>query len=172
MSPRAAWRLESLGFTQVFDYVAGKADWLASGLPTEGKLALVPRAGHVARRDAPTCYVTDRLSNAQARVQATGGTICIVVNSEGVVLGRLRKGAFDSDPTTIVEDIMESGPTTIRPDTLLESITKRMQERKVDGIVVTTSDGRLIGVLYRKDAEHYLDGVQTANEGGSQLERG
>jgi hypothetical protein len=29
MSPRAASRLESLGFTQVNDYVAGKADWVA-----------------------------------------------------------------------------------------------------------------------------------------------
>ena len=26
MSPRAAWRLESLGFTEVYDYVDGKAD--------------------------------------------------------------------------------------------------------------------------------------------------
>ena len=29
MSPRAACRLELLGFTQVYDYVLGKADWLA-----------------------------------------------------------------------------------------------------------------------------------------------
>ncbi len=48
MSPRAAWRLESLGFTKVFDYVAGKADWSASGLPMEGKLANYCRAGSVA----------------------------------------------------------------------------------------------------------------------------
>jgi hypothetical protein len=27
MSPRAAWRLESIGFGQVYDYAAGKADW-------------------------------------------------------------------------------------------------------------------------------------------------
>ena len=36
MSPRAAWRLESLGFTKVYDYVPGKTDWLAAGLPREG----------------------------------------------------------------------------------------------------------------------------------------
>ncbi|MDP9404293.1 MAG: rhodanese-like domain-containing protein [Actinomycetota bacterium] len=34
MSPRAAWRLEHLGFAQVYDYVAGKVDWMAAGLPT------------------------------------------------------------------------------------------------------------------------------------------
>jgi hypothetical protein len=33
-----------LGFTQVYDYVAGKADWLAHGPPTEGEQAQVPRA--------------------------------------------------------------------------------------------------------------------------------
>ena len=38
MSPRAACRLETLGFDPsfVFDYVEGKAGWLAHGLPREG----------------------------------------------------------------------------------------------------------------------------------------
>lgn len=32
-SPRAAAKLEELGFTRVFDYEAGKEDWRAAGLP-------------------------------------------------------------------------------------------------------------------------------------------
>ena len=36
MSPRAAWRLEAAGFGPVYDYVAGKADWLAAHLPFVG----------------------------------------------------------------------------------------------------------------------------------------
>jgi hypothetical protein len=36
MSPRAASRLESIGFEQVCDYVAGKADWGSAGLALEG----------------------------------------------------------------------------------------------------------------------------------------
>ncbi len=36
MSPRAASRLESLGFREAYDYAAGKADWFAAGLPMEG----------------------------------------------------------------------------------------------------------------------------------------
>jgi 3-mercaptopyruvate sulfurtransferase SseA len=36
MSPRAAWRLEGLGFERVFDFVGGKAQWRERGLPTEG----------------------------------------------------------------------------------------------------------------------------------------
>ena len=52
MSPRAACRLETLGFERTFDYMAGKADWIAAGLPTEGRLASEPRAGDVARQGA------------------------------------------------------------------------------------------------------------------------
>jgi hypothetical protein len=60
MSPRAAVRLETLGFTQVFDYAAGKADWTSTGLPTEGTLADQPRAGDIAQRDVPTCGLANR----------------------------------------------------------------------------------------------------------------
>lgn len=34
-SPKAAQRMENLGYTDVFDYEAGKEDWKAAGLPVE-----------------------------------------------------------------------------------------------------------------------------------------
>ena len=36
LSARAAWRLESMGFQEVYRYTPGKADWLAAGWDTEG----------------------------------------------------------------------------------------------------------------------------------------
>ena len=51
MSPRAAWRLEAAGFGPVYDYVAGKADWLAADLPFEGTARL---AGMFTRRGVAT----------------------------------------------------------------------------------------------------------------------
>lgn len=60
MSPRAAWRLEGLGFSPVYDYVPGKVDWFAAGLPKEGKLAEVPTVGEAARQDVPTCSLRRR----------------------------------------------------------------------------------------------------------------
>ncbi len=72
MSPRAAWRLEGLGFEKVYDYVPGKADWFASGLPKEGRLASVPTIGDAARRDVPTCAPAEKVENAWNRVQAVG----------------------------------------------------------------------------------------------------
>ncbi|MGH2689826.1 MAG: hypothetical protein ACRDKW_13630, partial [Actinomycetota bacterium] len=72
MSPRAAWRLESLGFGDVYDYAAGKLDWLAAGLPSEGMNASRPRAGDVARDDVPTCRLDERLGDVRERTRARG----------------------------------------------------------------------------------------------------
>ncbi len=156
MSPRAASRLDSLGYTQVFDYVTGMADWTANGLPTEGRLAAVLRAGDAVRRDVPTCQITERLGEVKERVQAAGEKVCIVTTEEGVVLGRLRGEAFNADPEASIESVMEAGPTTIRPDLPLEDITEHLKERRVGSIIVSTSVGRLIGILYRSDAERKL----------------
>ncbi len=156
MSPRAAWRLESLGFTKVFDYVAGKADWSANGLPMEGKLANYCRAGSVARADVPTCRLTDRVADALEQVQASDHCVCVVTNDEGVVLGRLGERALLTNPEGLVEQVMESGPTTTRPDDPLDAITERLRGRGVDSILVATPDGRLVGILYREEAERVL----------------
>ena len=34
-SPRAAQKMEELGFTNVYDYEGGKEDWRSAGLPVE-----------------------------------------------------------------------------------------------------------------------------------------
>src|SRR5262249_1845152 len=91
LSPRAAWRLEAMGFSDVSDCVGGKLDWMAAGLRTEGTNAHRPRAGTVARSDAPTCRLDETLGPVQARVRAAGWKACVVVNGERVVLGLLRE---------------------------------------------------------------------------------
>jgi CBS domain-containing protein len=79
-----------------------------------------------------------------------------VTNDEGVLLGSLGAGALDADPQALVEDVMESSPTTIRPDEPLEAVTERMRDQRVGSNLVTTPDGRLVGILYRRDAEQRL----------------
>jgi hypothetical protein len=51
VSPRAAWRLEAAGFGPVYDYMAGKMDWLAADLPFESTAQL---AGMFTRRGVAT----------------------------------------------------------------------------------------------------------------------
>jgi CBS domain-containing protein len=156
MSNRAAWRLESLGFTRVYHYTPGKDGWLTMGLPTEGPDAATPRAGDVADRDAPTCALHDRLGDVRDRLRATGETSCIVVNDRRVVLGRVRGEALDGDGEQTVEAVMEAGPTTIRPSEPLDALIERMQKRKAKSIVVSSADGVLIGALHRDDGERRL----------------
>lgn len=153
MSPRAAWRLESLGFTEVYDYAAGKEDWLAWELPREGKTAQVPTVGQVARRDVPTCGLADRVADAKARAQAAGLSACVVVNERRVVLGLLRSQELGADPSATAEQVMRPGPTTYRPDIPAREAGARMRERQVDVLPVTTPDGALVGLLRREDAE-------------------
>jgi CBS domain-containing protein len=155
MSPRAAWRLESIGFTRVYDYVAGKADWGSFGLPLEGTKGA--RAGEYVRADVPTCRLEGRLQEIRRRVSAAGWDTCIVVNESGVVLGRLGRKALASEEDVAVEAVMTAGPSTVRPSITLAAIVERMQSQKLTGALVTRSDGRLVGVLRRTDAEAALN---------------
>ena len=168
MSPRAAWRLESLGFSQVYRYVAGKSDWFAYGFPMEGEYAAIAKAGDIVRRDVPTCRLTDRVGDVYQHCQAAGWKICLVVNESNVVVGRLRRQAWEADPETLVEELMENGPSTFRPDVFLVTLVKRMQDKKVGHVVITNSDGVLIGVLYRRDAAERLHQDHLINERAEQ----
>ncbi|MDQ3779729.1 MAG: CBS domain-containing protein [Chloroflexota bacterium] len=153
MSPRAAWRLESLDFPQVYDYAAGEADWLAHGLPSEGRDADTPRAGQIVRRDIPTCSLQERLGEIRDRAEAVGWDECLVVNERRVVFGRLRGAALEAPAAAIAEAVMEPGPTTIRPDESLATLVPRLRDRYVDRVIVTTPDGRLVGIVERETAE-------------------
>jgi CBS domain-containing protein len=148
MSPRAACRLEQLGFSSVFDFVHGKSFWLAHGLPVEGTLAGRPTAGTAADLDPPVCHVGETVSVALRRVaERPGWEQCIVTSADGIVVGRLRADALTVDPAETVDDVMDIGPTTIRPDHDLTEITDRMTTRGVASIIVTDPTGRLRGVL-------------------------
>jgi predicted transcriptional regulator len=151
MSPRAAWRLESLGFTDVYEYSAGKSDWGAFGLPLEGKATKSVRVKDIARVDVPTCSLADTVGSA--RLSAKDWDTCIVVNEERIVFGRLFKEQLDGDPNARVGDVMRPGTSTFRPDVSAAKILEYMDRRHHETSLVTTSDGRLVGLVLREDAE-------------------
>jgi CBS domain-containing protein len=55
---------------------------------------------------------------------------------------------------------MRNGPATFRPNEPVEKTLKGMRARGASAVLVTTSDGRLVGLMYREEAER-LAGVQT-----------
>jgi rhodanese-related sulfurtransferase/CBS domain-containing protein len=172
LSPRAAGRLESLGFTQVFDYVAGKLDWFTNGLPREGKGTSSPYVGELVRRDVPVCHPDDRIDAIVQGVQAAGWDQCVVVDRAGVVLGLLRGEALHSAPETRVELAMESGPTTIRPNRSLGDIRAYMRQHGVERVMVTTPAGQLVGMVERQDIERYLAPAMQPSQGRSRPQHG
>ncbi len=162
MSPRAACRLETLGFEQVYDYVPGKADWLARALPRQGTKAEEPQAGDVLWTDVVTCGLSDFVRDVYARVESSPYAFAFVVSEEGVLLGRLRKAALGGDPDARAESVMEGGPSTVRADTSLEKLVDRLAKRDLKTAVVTTPEGKLMGVVRRSDAEGKLSGANAA----------
>ena len=131
-------------------------------MPTEGKLAAVPRAGIFAQRNVPTCGLAEPVDTVRKRVQEEGWEECIVIDNARVVLGRLQPQRLDSGSGAVVETVMEAAPSTIRPNTPLKTALRRMQRGKTDSLLVTTSDGKLIGVLDRRSVEQGVDA--TADE--------
>ena len=47
---------------------------------------------------------------------------------------------------------MRPGPSTFRPFVSVEEMARTMTERNLENSPVTTSDGRLVGLLLREDA--------------------
>lgn len=152
MSPRAAWRLESFGFKEVYDYEGGKLDWMAAGLPTEGKNSEKPRAGDLARKDAPTAGPGEKLADVRQRLQQAGANAVVVVNEQRIVLGLLRSKELEQDGELTMEKAMRPGPSTFRPYVSAKEMADFMTGHKLECSPITTSDGKLVGLLFQFDA--------------------
>ena len=156
-----------MGFSRAYDYGAGKLDWMAAGLPTEGTNAELPRAGGLARADVPTCRLQERLGDVQARVSAAGWNACVVVTDERVVLGLLREKELGGDADLRVEEAMRPGPSTFRPFVGIEEIAHVMIEHDLKNSPITTSDGRLVGLLKVEDAARVAHQLHSESGGST-----
>jgi rhodanese-related sulfurtransferase len=157
LSPRAAHRLETLGFEQVYDYVEGKADWLGNGLPREGEVADRPYAGELADSDPPTCKLGDSAGVVRARLEGSRYGYCTVVSEDRVVLGRVRKSDLSSaSDDALAESLMQAGPSTVRFNQHVDELVERLQKNNLATMIVTTPGGCLLGVFHREDGERYL----------------
>jgi CBS domain-containing protein len=158
MSARAACRLETLGYRSVYRYLEGKEDWLANGLPSEGLQAGEPRIGSLVLEDVPRC----RIGQALAELDLSSD-LYVVVNEDEVVLGDLRGKALRADPSTRVEEAMNPGPVTYRPNTSVHEMAHYLVDNDARRVLVTDADGRLIGLLRAED----VDRVQHPRRSGA-----
>ena len=142
-----------MGFTEIYDFPTGIQDWMGAGNATEGSNAERPRLVDVVRRDVPTCLLGELVGDVRDRVGAAGWNACVVTSDDGVVLGLLRAEELASDPDLSVERVMRPGPSTFRPFVSVEEMRTTMAERDLENSPVTTSDGRLVGLVRREDLD-------------------
>jgi predicted transcriptional regulator len=68
------------------------------------------------------------------------------------VLGLLRHEELDTGEDERIEQVMRPGPSTFRPHVGIVEMAEHMIEHEAESSPITTSDGRLVGVLFRTDA--------------------
>jgi Mg/Co/Ni transporter MgtE len=142
-----------MGFKRVYDYAAGKMDWGSYGLPHEGSNVPARTAGDVARKDVPTCTLGEPLEEVRGRVRAARWNTCIVVNEQRVVLGRLGRKELAAESDETVAAAMAPGPSTVRPSIGADALLERIRARNLTSLLVTTPDGRLVGLARLRDLE-------------------
>jgi predicted transcriptional regulator len=134
--------------------VPGKVDWLARALPVEGELATTVKAGALARNDVVTAGLDDRIGDVRQRVADSPYGFGLVVHDGDLVLGRLRMSAMENAADDArAEDVMSAGPSTVRADTEAAELAEKLDKKGLKTTIVTTPEGRLIGVVLRKDLE-------------------
>jgi CBS domain-containing protein len=135
----------------VYDYRTGIRDWMGAGLPTEGTNSHRPRLADVVRRDVPTCSLGERLGDIRSRADAAGWDACVVLSGDRVVLGLLRAAELQADPGLLVDQVMRPGPSTYRPFVSVDEMRRTMIDRGMESCPVTTSDGKLVGLVRKED---------------------
>lgn len=156
MSARAAWRLEQLGFTDVYDYMVGRTDWESAGLPMDGTDVKGPAIAEATTHDPLTAVVEDTVGSARRRLD--GSTQVVVVNEKGVVVGVMRKESWDHNDEILVGAAMRLGPATVRPGSQLAPLVGRMESKDVESVIVTDAEGRLLGVITLESGRAALSG--------------
>jgi CBS domain-containing protein len=142
-----------LGFDRVYDYEPGKVDWLAHNLPTEGDRPAPPTVGRVMRDDVTRCGPAERAADVLAAIERSPYPFALVATPGSVVLGRIPASKLNADSVQPVGDIAEPGPKTFRPHHSAENVARQLAKKELRWAIVTTPEGRLLGVASREDLE-------------------
>jgi CBS domain-containing protein len=73
--------------------------------------------------------------------------------NQGTLLGRVRRSALEGDAAGSAEEAMTPGPSTVRYDLSVHELRERLDKGNFKAAIVTTPEGKLIGVVRRTDLE-------------------
>jgi CBS domain-containing protein len=133
--------------------VPGKVDWLAHALPVEGERPDAPIAGRVMRGDAALCRRSDRMSEVCKLIERSPYPFGLVTSDDRTLLGRAPSSALDPASARPVWDVAEPGPKTFRPHAAAEKVAGVLADLGLRWAIITTPEGRLLGVASRDDLE-------------------
>jgi len=132
----------------VYDYVDGKVDWMAYGLPVEGDDG--PFVGETVT-DAVTVDVGATVGQARRRLRESGSEVAIVTHEQGWVVGEVDADVLaGSDEGRSLLEVMRPVPSTVRPSATVSSSAGSGGER----LVVSCPDGRLLGQAVVEGHDH------------------
>ena len=137
----------------MYDYTPGKVDWLAHNLEVEGERANAVTVGRVMRDDAVRCAPSDPATAVLELINDSPYPFAVVTSVDGCVLGRVPKSALDPPSEEPVWDVAEPGPKTFRPHHSVANVTTHLAEKNLRWAIVTTPEGRLLGVASRAALE-------------------
>jgi CBS domain-containing protein len=127
-------------------------DWLARNLPVEGTASETPTIGRRLRTDVVTARLNEPAAGVRTQVARSAHSFALVTTDDGILLGRLRGAALAAaEPALPVGEVMEAGPSTLRPHEPAAEVRARLEDRGLAYAIVTDPDGRLLGTVQAAD---------------------
>ena len=106
----------------------------------------------VSRRGVATTGERTPASEALRLLDTQGFGPVLVLNPAGVVMGAAYRDHLESAPAEAeVGTVMRFGVSTVRPSEDAAALTHRMGHAGVTRVVVTRSDGTLVGLFFAAD---------------------
>ena len=122
-------------------------DWLAYGLPVERAQRNDKTLIDCLQRNVPTAKINETIGEALPRLEGSKFRMLPVINDRNVLLGLITDRPSQSvDLNASVSEMMNPGPSTLRPYTAVEDAVKKL-DKQTRAIPVTSSDGKLMGLF-------------------------
>ena len=105
------------------------------------------------RADVIRVAPDERVPAVREAIARSPYPFALVTGEDGMLLGRVRARALEEAEDKTNGEIMELDPSTVRPHRGAGELAKSLADRDLRWAIVTTPEGRLLGVVARRDLE-------------------